>query len=262
MAESKHEMREAAIKRLKNHINCPWWHYRAMIRDIVGDDLDVLTGTECVERVIDLLTDDEPSHDVNLLNNVPQDSDGVLWLNGGKLGGDTIPAPLIRYGNIGPTTVRVETQREKDLIGLIKDAAEDYKMVTRLLDTYKKEDNATAGHTSCDSEEYVRLPLDLDGKPIHIGDVMKNMFGPEHFTVLGIGNDGCEDVLFCEDDDLNCQCYSATACVHYQKPTIQDIVEELVSEAYSNGWSDGSDDTFSYDTAELVREYTDRLENL
>lgn len=255
MAESKHEMREAAIKRLKNHINCPWWHYRAMIRDIVGDDLDMLTGNECVERVIDLLTDDEPSHDINWLNNVPQDSDGILWLNGGKLGGDTIPAPLVRDNTIRPTTVRAETQREKDLIELLKDAEVDYFRVAA---------SAAKWHHMYDEfkEAYIVLPKDADGIPIRVGDVMKNMFGPEHFTVLGIGNDGCEDVLFCEDDDLNCQCYSATACVHYQKPTIQDIVEELVSEAYSNGWSDGSDDTFSYDTAELVREYTDRLENL
>ena len=255
MAESKHEMREAAIKRLKNHINCPWWHYRAMIRDIVGDDLDVLTGSECVERVIDLLTDDEPSHDVNLLNNVPQDSDGVLWLNGGKLGGDTIPAPLVRYSNISPTTVQVETQREKDLIELLKDAEVDYFRVAA---------SASKWHHLYDEfkEEYIVLPKDADGVPIRVGDVMKNLYGDEHFTVLGIGYDGCEDVLFCEDDDLNYQCYSATACVHYKKPTIQDIVEELVSEAYSNGWTDGSDDTFSYDTSELVREYTDRLENL
>lgn len=254
MAESKHEMREAAIKRLEDYITNPS-HWRNVSHATLGDKYLDTTGEECIRLTIDLLTDDEPSHDINLLNNVPQDSDGILWINGGKLGGDTIPAPLVRYSNISPTTVRAETQREKDLIELLKDAEVDYFRVAA---------SAAKWHHLYDEfkEAYIVLPKDADGIPIRVGDVMKNMFGDEHFTVLGIGNDGCEDVLFCEDDDLNCQCYSATACVHYQKPTIQDIVEELVSEAYSNGWSDGSDDTFSYDTAELVREYTDRLENL
>lgn len=58
MAESKREMREAAIKRLKNHINCAGY-YRALVKDIIGDDFDALTGNECVEHIIDLLTDDD-----------------------------------------------------------------------------------------------------------------------------------------------------------------------------------------------------------
>lgn len=76
MAESKRAMRETAIRRLKDHINCPWWHYREMIKDIVGDDFDELTGNECVVRIIDLLTDDEPSHDINDTIGLPTDAFG------------------------------------------------------------------------------------------------------------------------------------------------------------------------------------------
>lgn len=260
MTESKRAMREAAVERLRNMLKNPLYRplcTEDIIRAIIGDDEWGNSTTEDdAKTIIGLLSDDEPSHDINWLDNVPQDSNGVLWLNGGVLSGDTITVPLTLDNGIRPTTVRAVTQRENDLIELLKDAARDYVRIQ----TYYKGLLGECDHI-CENN-YMPLPVDMDDVPIHIGDVMKNTFGPEHFTVLGIGYDGCEDVLFCEDDDLNYQCYSVTACVHYKEPTIRDIVEELVSEAYSNGWTDGSDDTFSYDTAELVREYTDRLESL
>lgn len=259
MTESKRAMREAAVERLRNMLKNPLFMplcTEDITRAIIGDDEWGNSTTEDdAKAIIDLLSDDEPSHDINWLDNVPQDSNGVLWLNGGMLSGDTITAPLTLDNDIRPTTVRAVTQRENDLIDLLKDAVVDYCVVSASADKW---------HRLYDKfeEAYIALPRDADGTPIRVGDVMENMFGDEHFTVLGIGYDGCEDVLFCEDDDLNYQCYSATACVHYSEPTVRDIVEELVSEAYSNGWTDGSDDTFSYDTAELVRKYTDRLESL
>lgn len=259
MTESERAMRKAAVERLQNMLKNPLYKplcTEDIIRAIIGDDKWGNSTTEDdANTIIALLSDDKPSHDINWLDNVPQDSNGVLWLNGGVLSGDAITAPLTLDNDIRLKTVRTVTQRENDLIDLLKDAAVDYCVVSASADKW---------HRRCNEfkEEYIVLPKDADGIPIRVGDVMKNMFGDEHFTVLGIGYDGCEDVLFCEDDDLNYQCYSVTACVHYKEPTIRDIVEELVSEAYSNGWTDGSDDTFSYDTAELVREYTDRLESL
>jgi len=73
--KTKREMREAAIKRLQEHINHPGY-YRSLIKAIVGDDYDELTVEECDERLIDLLTDDDPSADEYI--KLPRDENGEV----------------------------------------------------------------------------------------------------------------------------------------------------------------------------------------
>jgi hypothetical protein len=58
MAKTKHEMRQEAIERLKTHANIPL-SYRNTTNAIIGDDYSELTGNESINRIIDLLTDDE-----------------------------------------------------------------------------------------------------------------------------------------------------------------------------------------------------------
>ena len=58
MTKTKHEMRQEAIYRLNNYISQPS-HYRNMAHAFIGDEYFELMGEECVNRVIDLLTDDE-----------------------------------------------------------------------------------------------------------------------------------------------------------------------------------------------------------
>ena len=72
---TKHEMREAAIERLLEHINHPGY-YRSLIQAIVGDDYDELTVEECDKRLIDLLTDDDPSADEYI--KLPRDENGEV----------------------------------------------------------------------------------------------------------------------------------------------------------------------------------------
>ena len=73
--KTKREMREAAIKRLKEHRSFPDY-YRELIKTIVGDDLDELTSDECIGRIIDLLTDDDPSADEYI--KLPRDVNGEV----------------------------------------------------------------------------------------------------------------------------------------------------------------------------------------
>ena len=72
---TKHEMREAAIERLRGHINHPVY-YRSLIEAIVGDDYDELTVEECNKRLIDLLTDDD---DMGGYIKLPRDKYGEPW---------------------------------------------------------------------------------------------------------------------------------------------------------------------------------------
>lgn len=105
-------------------------------------------------------------------------------------------------------------------------------------------------------DSYYFLPVDEDGIPIHIGDEMQ--CHGSGFKVIGFGEEDGDDVVFCNDDDRYC-CYAASECNHHVM-TVRDTVEELVSETYTCGWIDGSNDTFSYDTNEIVEKYTKRLE--
>lgn len=77
---NKHEMRKAAVKRLKRHINCPSYHH-TVVKAIIGDDYDELTGNECIEYIINLLTDDDMDGYVRL----PVDANGEVIHIGDEL---------------------------------------------------------------------------------------------------------------------------------------------------------------------------------
>jgi len=58
MTKTKREQRQEAIKRLKDYVNQPSY-YRNVAHAIVDDEYFELTGNESINRIIDLLTDDE-----------------------------------------------------------------------------------------------------------------------------------------------------------------------------------------------------------
>jgi hypothetical protein len=73
--KTKSEMREAAIKRLRETMTY-LGYYRELIWAIIGDDFDELTSRECAGRIIDLLTDDDPSADEYI--KLPRDENGEV----------------------------------------------------------------------------------------------------------------------------------------------------------------------------------------
>ena len=138
--KNKHEMREAVIKRLKEHRSFPDY-YRELIKTIVGDDLDELTSDECIGRIIYLLTDDEPfllPDDIvpyfgDEFAKGPRDADGILWSSGDMsdspwgviegvfydctrkewlVRGHDISAPWIPADSIRHAPMRTATQQE------------------------------------------------------------------------------------------------------------------------------------------------------
>ena len=74
------------------------------------------------------------------------------------------------------------------------------------------------------SEEHglVRLPVDADGEPIHIGDVMEWCDSGETLTVEGIGR----DVLFYIDGE-NAEWTAARNKRHHHAPTVEDVLREF-----------------------------------
>ena len=70
--------------------------------------------------------------------------------------------------------------------------------------------------------EYTALPLDADGKYIHIGDVMEWCDSGETLTVDGIGR----DVLFYIDGE-NAEWIPADSIRHHHEPTVEDVLREF-----------------------------------
>lgn len=75
-------------------------------------------------------------------------------------------------------------------------------------------------------EDMVPLPVDADGVPIHIGDVMEWRCGNGEFEVIGIGG----NTLFYIDKDSNeCEWTAAGDKRHHHAPTVEDVLEEFVA---------------------------------
>jgi hypothetical protein len=88
----------------------------------------------------------------------------------------------------------------------------------------------------------MRLPVDADGEPIHVGDMMRWTDGAA-FNVVGVGN----GVFFYNDCD-GAWCTSASDKTHYHKPTVEDVLREFGDEVRQ-----------CCDTEDTIAEYAARL---
>ena len=73
--------------------------------------------------------------------------------------------------------------------------------------------------------DYTPLPVDADGVPIHVGDVME---WPDHSTaeVVGIG-DGT--FFYVEDGEDAAEWSCASDNIHHHAPTVEDVLREFFS---------------------------------
>ena len=71
--------------------------------------------------------------------------------------------------------------------------------------------------------DYTALPLDAEGEPIHVGDVME---WPDGSTaeVVGIG-DGT--FFYVEDGEDAAEWSSASGKIHHRAPTVEDVLREF-----------------------------------
>lgn len=104
---------------------------------------------------------------------------------------------------------------------------------------------------------WVKLPLDADGVPIHVGDVvtMQLLFGGESKPLvvdrmeLSHGRDGD---LWCIALDTDEDCWNEPSLMrHYTPPTVEDVLEEFFGKA---NLPDGTQTR-----AELIAEYAAKL---
>ena len=115
MEKSKTKQRQEVIYRLNDYISQPSL-YRNMAHAFIGDEYFELMGEECVNRVIDLLTDDDADECIKL----PRDAEGEVIHVGDELCG---------YGcTYGEVYCQAIINNETILVGGENDAYEDWLM--------------------------------------------------------------------------------------------------------------------------------------
>lgn len=98
------------------------------------------------------------------------------------------------------------------------------------------------------ASEYVKLPVDADGVPIHIGDEVDT----EHFGTVEVEGFVHHSVAFYNYSEQPAYlCTTPTSlCRHHHEPTVEDVLRE-----FAKCW----DDPTHYAKGELVEEYAEKL---
>lgn len=129
-----------------------------------------------------------------------------------------------------------------------RELAEQYASLTIDMEPMTDENMAKGG--------WVRLPLDADGEPIHIGDVMEKMredlepSSYHKFKVYGIHYQAYGQGWALSEDGYPRDLYRPCECRHYHKATVEDVLDEFVER-----WHDTHHD----DIPALLAEYAAKL---
>ena len=122
-------------------------------------------------------------------------------------------------------------------------SAEMREFCNRLEDAAKKREDLTIFGT-----DYTALPLDADGVPIHVGDVMDtSAFGT--VEVEGFIHSAIAFYNYNEDQQARL-CTSPAKLCHHHKPTVADVLREF---------ADGIKDQNADFTELAIAEYAKRL---
>ena len=241
---NKHEMRKEAVERLRDvakHQPLGPLCADDITQALVGDEWVCSTVEEDAKTIIDLLTDDE-SYEGDAYAMGPRDADGILWFRGDMsdtewgiiekphfdgekwlVRGHDLTAPWVPADSIRHAPARTATQRESDLIELLKDAAKDYQHEREEVEWQKEMYRSMSDHVISNT---MLLPRDADDEVIHIGDeVIVNGCG-RRLTVAGVGRSGPHEVIFCVNES-GYDVWVAKSCHRYHKPTVDEILDEL-----------------------------------
>ena len=104
-----------------------------------------------------------------------------------------------------------------------------------------------------DDDAYMRVPVDVDDVPIHIGDRVVEHEDGHDFIVDGYEYDG-EWWVFHRDGVRA----PANMCTHYK---VEDVLSEFVEKVYENAWNDGKEGVryHMYEHEKLVKAYAEKL---
>jgi len=85
--------------------------------------------------------------------------------------------------------------------------------------------NAILDAIECEVADMVSLPVDADGVPIHVGDVMENIVCPPvHREVTGVG---VECFYGWDEGNGRYSQFDAACYRHHHAPTVEDVLREF-----------------------------------
>lgn len=98
---------------------------------------------------------------------------------------------------------------------------------------------------------WVKLPVDANGEPIHIGDKVTEHEDGHTFKVDGFMDWGGEWWVFMRDGIQA----PASRCTHYHAPTVEDVLSEMLNEAFPSDFTHRSEAIEA-----MVAEYAAKLQ--
>lgn len=105
-----------------------------------------------------------------------------------------------------------------------------YQMCDRIDAIHAGLERENAELRAARGDDWIKLPVDADGLPIHVGDVMGHRDFPNaKYTVVGIG----EDSFFTRDASGGLYKHTASLYLHY----VPDTWERIIEDALGSRWS-------------------------
>ena len=100
-----------------------------------------------------------------------------------------------------------------------------------------------------DESQWVKLPVDADGVPIRMGDVMENVVNPSiHRRVAGVG---AECFYAWEDGFGRYSQFDAPNYRHHHAPTVEDVLDEMLQRFAEDSYDGGLTDFIAEYAAKL-----------
>ena len=139
----------------------------------------------------------------------------------------------------------VEELRDRDYRNGREDAEGAVEFADRLKAAVDKREDVTIWGV-----DYTPLPVDADGKPIHVGDVMENIVCPPvHREVTGVG---VECFYGWDDGNGRYSQFDANCYRHHHAPTVEDVLREMLKYF-------GAIEEVTPEVAEYIAEYAAKL---
>jgi len=136
----------------------------------------------------------------------------------------------------------VEELRDRDYRNGREDAEGAVEFADRLKAAVDKREDVTIFGV-----DYTALPLDADGVPIHVGDVLDGYSKTIEVVELRYGRSGW--VLISRDGNGYADCAAFT---HHHAPTVEDVLTEMVAKVIERG-------ELTNGAAQTIAEYAAKL---
>lgn len=113
-----------------------------------------------------------------------------------------------------------------------------------------------------ESDGWVRLPVDEDGDPIHMGDLVTVPWNDKVYEVAGFSctKQLCSGIrtiwidVYSPEKQRNVPLCGADSCRHYHAPTVEDVLDEMLQRFSEDGYEGGMSD--------LIAEYASKLREM